>query len=64
MVVNKGLALIFSLFIAHDRTLVKYISDRVAVMCQGQLVELADVEELYCRPRHLYTQQLLSALPC
>lgn len=59
---QKELGLTY-LFIAHDLSMVRYISDRIAVMHKGKIVELAQAEELYNNPMHPYTRSLMSAIP-
>ena len=51
------------LFVAHDLAVIRHISDRVAVMYLGQVVELGETEDVFSHPRHPYTQALLSAIP-
>ncbi|MCK9267204.1 MAG: ATP-binding cassette domain-containing protein [Alkaliphilus sp.] len=59
---QKGMGLTY-LFISHDLSMVRYISERIGVMYSGHIVELADSEDLYADPIHPYTQALLSAIP-
>lgn len=59
---QKELGLTY-LFIAHDLSMVRHISDRIGVMYMGKLVETASSEELYTKPLHPYTQALLSSIP-
>ncbi|MFM6907349.1 MAG: ABC transporter ATP-binding protein [Acinetobacter tjernbergiae] len=51
------------IFISHDLSVVKYISDQVMVMNQGELVEIANSDQLYLHPQHEYTKKLLNAIP-
>lgn len=51
------------IFISHDLSVVRYITDRTAVMFKGKIVELGDTESIFANPQHEYTQKLLSAIP-
>jgi peptide/nickel transport system ATP-binding protein len=51
------------IFISHDLAVVKYISDQVMVMNDGEIVEMANSDDIYLNPQHPYTQKLLSSIP-
>jgi peptide/nickel transport system ATP-binding protein len=51
------------IFISHDLAVVKYISDQVMVMNEGEIVEMANSDDIYLNPRHPYTKKLLSSIP-
>ena len=51
------------IFISHDLAVVKYISDQVMVMNDGEIVEMANSDDIYLNPQHPYTQRLLSSIP-
>jgi peptide/nickel transport system ATP-binding protein len=51
------------IFVSHDLSVVRHMSDRVAVMYQGSVVEQAPAEEIYRRPRHEYTRSLIASIP-
>ena len=51
------------LFISHDLSVIKYLSDRIAIMYLGEIVEIGKTEEIFNNPRHPYTKALLSAVP-
>jgi peptide/nickel transport system ATP-binding protein len=51
------------LFITHDLWLAKFLCDRIAVMNQGQIIEMGDTQEIFSNPQQTYTQELLAAAP-
>ena len=51
------------IFISHDLSLVRFISDRIMVMRAGKVVEIGDAAQIYERPKSIYTQQLIDAIP-
>jgi ABC-type oligopeptide transport system ATPase subunit len=51
------------IFIAHDLSVVRHISNRIAVMFKGEIVEIGDAENIYQRPEHAYSRTLLAAVP-
>ena len=51
------------IFIAHDLSVVKHISNRVGVMCDGELVEVKETDDIFANPEHDYTIELLRAIP-
>jgi peptide/nickel transport system ATP-binding protein len=51
------------IFISHDLSVVKFISDRMAVMNKGKIVELGDADRIYAQPKEIYTQNLIAAIP-
>lgn len=51
------------MFVAHDLSVVRHLSDRVAVMYKGEFVEAGDVDSIFDNPQHPYTRELLSAIP-
>ena len=51
------------LFISHNLAVVRYLAQRIGVMCAGRMVEVADTETLFAAPAHPYTQALLAAIP-
>jgi len=62
MDLQKDMGLAY-LFIAHDLAVVRHVSDRVAIMYLGKIMELADADDIYNNPRHAYTEALISAIP-
>lgn len=62
MKLQKEMGLTY-LFIAHDLAMVRHISDKVAVMNQGKIVEMNDTDDVFDNPQHDYTKALLSSIP-
>ena len=60
---KKGLTVLAYIFISHDLSVVKYMSDQLIVMNKGKIEEIGDADAIYADPKSEYTQQLIAAIP-